>query len=340
MQSLDPVQIAARLHARGDIRVSLEPVPSVPAGEVLLRVTAVGLCGSDLHWFSDGAIGDARLAAAPDAALVLGHEVAAVIADGPLRGTRVALDPADPCGRCILCVAGHGELCSHMRFAGHGMNDGGLRRFMSWPERLLHPIPGSIDDAEASLLEPLGVAIHAIDLGKVTPRMRVAVVGCGPIGLLLILALRAAGIDDIVAGDLLPQRVAAAGVAGAQRTWLGPVPDGWQGRADVVFECAGDEAAVEAAIDLAGPAGRVVMVGIPGDDRTSFTASTARRKALTLVFCRRMTPADLDRAIELVSGGLALSWLISDRFALEDAPAAFAALAARRGLKVVIQPSP
>jgi L-iditol 2-dehydrogenase len=311
---------------------------------VLLRVTAVGLCGSDLHWYGDGRIGETAL----ERPLALGHEVGAVIEDGPRRGLRVAVDPADPCEACETCRRGHEELCPVMRFLGHGTTDGGLRQFMAWPERLVRAVPDTIGDAEASLLEALGVAIHAVDLGDVAPGVRVAVVGCGPIGLLVIGVLRAMGVQEIVAMDLLPHRVEAARAAGATRVWQADVanpaarPDAAAdavGRADVVFECAGDESAVETAIELAAPAGRVVLVGIPGDDRTTFTASSARRKGLTLVICRRMKAADLDRAIDLAaSGRVDLSSLITDRFALADAPRAFAALASRNGLKVVIQP--
>jgi len=326
--------VAARLRAPGLVAVADEALPPAAArDEVLLRVVSVGLCGSDLHWFQDGAIGDARLAGP----LVLGHEIGAVIASGPRSGTRVAIDPADPCGTCSICHNGRGELCVNMRFLGHGACDGGLRTYLSWPERHLHPIPDSIGDDEASLLEPLGVAVHAVELGVVHPGMRVAVVGCGPIGLLVIKALRASSIDDITAGDLLPHRVAAAISAGAAHTWLGA--PGEVDMADVVFECSGDEPAVETAIRLAGPAGRVVMVGIPGNDRASFRASVARRKQLNLVFCRRMTPPDLDAAIELVADGrVDLAGLITARFGLADAPSAFAELERRSGLKVVVRP--
>jgi L-iditol 2-dehydrogenase len=350
------MQLVARLHAASDIRVHEEPPPVVGPGEVLLRVTAVGLCGSDLHWYVDGAIGETRL----DRPLVLGHEIGAVIEDGPRRGTRVAVDPADPCDDCAICRSGHEELCTTMRFAGHGTTDGGLRAYMSWPERHLRPVPDSIGDAEACLLEPLGVALHAIDLGAVAPGMRAAVIGCGPIGLLVIGALRAAGIDDIFATDPLPHRVEAAKLAGARhavqaRSGADDAVDRAVDRAgdtggsdssepplagaDVVFDCDGGESAVEAAVRIVAPAGRVVLVGIPPDDRTSFTASTARRKGLTLVVSRRMTARDLDRAIDLAAGGrIDLSSLITDRFAIEDSKGAFAALAARRGLKVLVQP--
>ena len=346
------MQLVARLHAASDIRVHEEAPPIVGPGEVLLRMTAVGLCGSDLHWYTDGAIGETRL----DRPLVLGHEMGAVIEDGPRRGTRVAVDPADPCGDCAICRGGHEELCPTMRFAGHGTTDGGLRGYMSWPERHLRPVPDSIGDAEASLLEPLGVALHAIDLGGIASGMRAAVIGCGPIGLLVIGGLRAAGIDDIFATDLLPHRVEAARLAGARHAVQARSgADDAGGRegdiagydasepplaeAEVVFDCDGGESAVEAAVRIAAPAGRVVLVGIPADDRTSFTASTARRKGLTLVVSRRMTAPDLDRAIELAAEcRIDLSSLITDRFAIEESQQAFAALATRRGLKVVVQP--
>lgn len=299
-------------------------------GEVLLEVRAVGLCGSDLHWFSDGAIGETRL----ERPLVLGHEVTAIIADGPRRGRRVALDPAQPCGACPVCRSGREELCPATRFAGHGTTDGGLRRYLAWPETLLRDIPDAIGDPEACLLEALGVAIHAVDLAAIEPESRVAVVGCGPIGLLVVATLRAAGIAGIGAVEPLAHRRVAAESLGATTTATDVDLE-----ADVVLECSGEAAAVEAAIRIARPAGRVVLVGIPGDDRTSFTASTARRKGLTIVFSRRMLAADLDRAIALAATGrVDLRSLITDRFGLEDTAAAFAAAASRRGLNVVIEP--
>jgi L-iditol 2-dehydrogenase len=329
--------VASRLHGRRDLRVHDEPMPTPGPGEVLLRVTAVGLCGSDLHWYEDAAIGDTRL----DRPLVLGHEIAAVVESGPRRGARVALDPADPCEACDTCHAGRSQFCPTMRFAGYDTTDGGLRSWMAWPDRLALDVPATLGDAEASLLEPLGVALHALDLGAIRPGMRCAVIGCGPIGLLVILALRAAGIEDIVACDPLAHRVEAARAAGAGVAWQDGAEHGDVARAevDVAFECAGEDNALGTAMALTRPAGRIVLVGIPGTDRTTFIASAARRKGLTLVLCRRMAPTDLGRAIALVEAGrIDLTGLVSDRFPLTEAPAAFAALAERRGLKVVVQP--
>ena len=323
-----------RLHGPGDLRLHEEPPPTPADGELLLRVTAVGLCGSDLHWFLEGGIGDAVLTRP----LVLGHEFVATVESGPRSGERVAVDPAIPCEGCRMCLAGHHNLCLEGRFAGHSTTDGALRPLLAWPEALAYRLPDSLSDAEGALLEPLGVALHALDLGRVRPGASAAVVGCGPIGLLLVQALRAAGATTIVATDPLPHRVAAASAMGATRALEADEAIG-DGEADVVFEAAGDDAALESAIDAVRPGGRVVLVGIPTDDRTSFAASAARRKGLTLLSCRRMAPADLPRAIRLAEAGrVTLGPLVSERYALAEGPDAFRALAERRGLKVIVEP--
>src|SRR6476646_4218405 len=153
------------------------------------------LYGADLHWFADGGIGDAVLRRP----LVLGHEFAGVVEDGPWRGRRVAIDPAIACRRCEWCQQGHPNLCEVIRFAGHGETDGGLRELVAWPDHLLHPLPESISDAGGALLEPLGVALHAFDLGHARIGGTVAVVGCGPIGLLAVGLARSAGARLVLA---------------------------------------------------------------------------------------------------------------------------------------------
>jgi L-iditol 2-dehydrogenase len=315
-----------RLHGPGDLRLHEEPAPEPGDGEALLRVSAVGLCGSDRHWFVEGSIGDAVLGEP----LVLGHEFAGTIESGPRAGERVVADPADPCLACSVCRSGQPHLCTHLRFAGHGATDGALRTSLSWPERLLHPLPDSLSDAEAVLLEPLGVAFHALDLGLVGPGQAAGVFGCGPLGLLLVELLHAAGAS-VVAADPLPHRAAAA-------EQLGAAPAAKNGL-DVAFEVAGDDEALGAAVDALRPGGRVVIVGIPDGDRTSFTASTVRRKELTIALCRRMTPADLPRAIWLAeTGQIELAPLVTGRYPLADWEQAFDHLVERRGLKAVVEP--
>ena len=332
---------ALRLHGPGDLRLHDEPAPEPGEGEVLVRVTAVGLCGSDRHWFADGSIGDAVLTRP----LVLGHEFVGIIESGPRAGERVALDPAIPCLRCAACRTGRPHLCPELRFAGHGSTDGALRTLMAWPERLAYRLPDSLSDAQAALLEPLGVALHALDLGRVDLGSTAGVFGCGPIGLLLVQALRAAGASTVLATDRLPHRVAAAAELGAVDAceaggrWLPErLPGGGLG-IDVAFEAAGEDAALAEAIDAVRPGGRVVIVGIPKGDRATFVASTARRKGLTLLLCRRMKPADLPRAIRLAeSGRVELAPLVSERHALSKWEHAFEALVGRRGFKTIVEP--
>ena len=315
---------AARLFSIGDIRLVEEPIPSPRPDEALIRVTTVGLCGSDLHWFSEAGIGDALL----KKPLVLGHEFAGMTESGH----RVAVDPAIPCNICEPCKAGNPNLCTDLRFAGHGEEDGGLREWITWPKRCLHSIPDSLSASDGCILEPLGIAIHAVDLGKVRTGMRVGVFGCGPIGLLIIQTARAAGAVDVLVTEPLPHRMAAAQKLGANPWFPGE-------EVDVAFECAGANEAVEDALLAVKPGGRVVLVGIPKDDRTLFTASVARRKGLTILLVRRMK-FTYPRAIKLMqSGKVDAQALITHKFSLEKIGQAFVSAQRREGLKVVVQVS-
>ncbi|MEV4509943.1 alcohol dehydrogenase catalytic domain-containing protein [Dactylosporangium sp. NPDC049525] len=324
-----------RLHGIGDLRGGAEPRPVPADGMSLVRVTAVGICGSDLHWFTHGGIGDAQLRRP----VVPGHEFAGVVHGGPLHGHRVAVDPAIPCGRCARCREGFGNLCPAVRFSGHGELDGALREWMVWPTELLHPLPDGLTDTDGAMLEPLGVALHAFDLGHLRLGGSVAVVGCGPIGLLLVQLARFAGAARVVAMDPLAHRAEAARGFGADEAVPSGAPAALDGAdADVVFEVAGNDEAVHAAVSAARPGGRVVLVGIPDEDRTTFPAGTARRKGLTFAMCRRMNHA-YPRAIDLVRRGrVDVTSLVTHRFPLTEAAEAFRTAVGRAGLKVVITP--
>jgi L-iditol 2-dehydrogenase len=325
---------AARLHGVGDVRIHDEDPPTAAAGSSLVRVTAVGLCGSDLHWFTEGAIGDAQLGGRP---LVLGHEFAGVVEGGPLDGRRVAVDPAIPDVTCEQCLEGNHNLCLGLKFAGHGSFDGGLREYVAWPDRRLHPIPGSVSDAGGAVLEPLGVALHAFDLGHVKVASSVAVVGCGPIGLLMIQVARASGARHVLAVEPLPHRRAAALSLGADAA-LTPAEAASAGQVEVVFEAAGTDDAVDTALRLARPGARVVLAGIPDADTTTFPASVARRKGLTLVLVRRMKEM-YPRAISLAERGLVdLDAVVSASYSITETGPALAEAAARTGLKVIVRP--
>jgi L-iditol 2-dehydrogenase len=324
---------AARLHAVGDLRVADEPGPDVGPGMSLVRVTAVGICGSDLHWWDEGAIGDAKLTHP----LVLGHEGAGVIAEGPRRGERVAIDPAIPCETCRACRDGYRNLCHRIKFSGHGETDGMLREVMAWPSELLHPLPDRISDADGAMLEPLGVAIHSFDLGHLPFGSTASVIGCGPIGLLLVAVLKAAGAGSVLAVEPLAHRREAAARLGADQAYDAAADLDGAG-VDVAFEAAGNDEAVALAMASVRPGGRVVLAGIPGDDVIRFGASLARRKGLTIAMVRRMNEV-YPRAISLAERGVVdLGSVVTSRFGLGEVREAFADGARRTGLKVIVEP--
>src|SRR6266496_1983024 len=327
---------SVRLHGMGDLQLHEEEVPVAGDGEKLIRVKSVGVCGSDLHWFGEGGIGDAKL----ERPLVLGHEFAGVTSDGQ----RVTVDPAIPCGHCEFCDHGHPNLCSHLIFAGHGETDGAMREWITWSERSLFPIPDSLSDDDGAMLEPLGIAIHSVDLGKLKAGMNVGVFGCGPIGLLIIQMARLSGASNIIATDKLPHRLEAAKALGANQVYfadnnsrLNQILAMTRGYGvDVALDAAGSPDAVNDAFAAVRPGGKVILVGIPSDDKTSFNASLARRKGLTIKLVRRMKHT-YPRAIELVSKGLVdVSSIVTHRFPLEQAAEAFRTAQQREGLKIII----
>jgi L-iditol 2-dehydrogenase len=329
----------ARLHGVGDIRVRDEPIPTPRADEALIRVTAVGICGSDLHWFARASIGDAQLAQP----LILGHEFSGVVEIGELRGRHVAVDPQINCGKCEPCREGNPNLCLAHRFAGHGSDDGALREFIAWRSDSLFPLPDALSDEDGVMLEPLGIALHAVDLAHLHPGMTVGIYGCGPIGLLIVQVARISGAARVLATDKLAHRLDAARAFGAEVF----AADGDEARAllaatqqrgvDVAFEVAGENAALETATTTAKPGGTVIWAGIPEDDHATITASSARRKGLTIKVVRRMKNT-YPRAIDLVARKLVdVRSLVTHRFPLEKTSEAFAVAARREGIKVVVR---
>jgi len=331
---------AARLHGPRDFRLEDLPEPPPPADdEVIVQVGPVGVCGSDLHTYLDGRIGDTVLGAP----LVLGHEFAGTVVaaganarDGlgqPLRvGQRVAVDPAIPCWRCDRCEAGHPNLCRHLRFMGLYPDDGALQERVRVPARGCFPLPDALTLDEGALLEPLGVALHAVDLGKLRVAQSVAVLGCGPIGLLILRLARLAGASPVLALDRFGWRLDMARRWGADVaidiTASDPVEAvlaHTDGRGvEVVFEAAWGGEANDQAVRMADLGGRVVLVGIPSDDRAEFTHSVARRKGLTLLLSRRMKHTYPRATALAVAGTVPLAELITHRFPLERTGDAYA----------------
>jgi L-iditol 2-dehydrogenase len=334
--------LTAKLYGPKDIRVEEAPEPPPPAaGEVLLKVKAVGLCGSDLHFYETGKTGYSD----STDPFIMGHEfMGEIIAVGenakdghfqPLKpGQRVAVDPESPCYECEMCEQGHPNLCPNHSFYGLYPTDGALQDKMIVNARNCFPMPDSISDGGGTLLETLGIAIHSVDLGKLKVARSVAVLGCGPVGLLTLRLAKLSGADPIYAFDCFPWRVEKAKAWGATEAWTldegDPVEAVMQhtnGRGvDVVFEAAWANQSVQQAADMARCGGRVVLIGISVADKLELSHSVARRKGLDLRLVRRMKHT-YPRAIQLATAEpavLDLDDLISHHFPLSEVPQAIA----------------
>jgi len=323
-----------------DLRLveSIKPIPK--ENECLLRIVSVGICGSDVHYLKDGGTGNVQL----DQPMILGHEFSAIVETGPLKGQLAAVDPALFCGTCEYCLEGKPNFCLNMRFAGAEGINGALQEFLAWPKEAVFPLPESFSPQEGVLLEPLGVAIHALRLGRVFPGMDVGVFGAGPIGLLTIQLAKLAGAARIFATDKISHRLDIARECGATDILLADGKESEKilsvtnGRGlDVTFEAAGDDGtAVESAVLASKRGATVVVIGIPSIDETRFTASAARRRGLTIKISRRMINT-YPAAIRLVSNKMVdLSHLITHQFPMKDYKKAFTTAANRLGVKVFI----
>lgn len=319
---------AAVIYGHRDIRIERRPTPSIGPDEVLLRVRACTICGSDLHYYDHGV--------AIPAPIVVGHEFAAEVvalgqhARGFEVGARVAVEPGISCGMCEQCQHGYPNLCPHVRFCSTPPVDGATQEFIAFPTHALFALPPELSFVDGAMLEPLCIAIKALDFGKLRVGETAAVIGCGAIGLLIIQLLRAAGATQIYAADRLEYRRAAAMRAGATAALdpADPVRDLAKltaGRGvDVAFEAASSSATPQQAIEMARIGGRLVLVGIQPDDNVVLHTSVLRRKAITITPVRRAAHV-YPRALALVRSGLAqLDWLVTHRFPLEQTDAAFA----------------
>jgi L-iditol 2-dehydrogenase len=346
--------LAAQLHGPEDLRVERVKHPGAPGrGMALLRVRCTGICGSDLHFYLDARIGDTAVRSPS----ILGHEFCGVVEavgpgshDGhfqPLKaGTRVAVDPAQPCGHCELCEYGHPNLCCHLAFCGSFPYGGSLCQWMHVPAHTCFPVPRTIDDEEAALLEPLGVAIHAVDFAKLRVGYSTAIIGAGPIGLLILQMAKLSGADPVFMIDRrawrlkLAKQYGAIPIASDREDAVKAVKRETKGRGvDVAIEAAWADDTVRQAAEMARLGGRVVLVGIPRVDELEMKHSTARRKGLTIALSRRMKHC-YPRAIRLAEQGrVDLRNLVSHRFPLKRAAEAFRlnAAYADKVVKVIIK---
>jgi len=327
---------AARLYGPRDIRIEDEPKTEVAPGKVLIKVQAVAICASDLRLYQEGHASGV----VPERPFIQGHEFSGVVAelgqgvDGPPVGTPVAVEPSWHCGECRLCKMGLTNICPNVIFPSFPQEDGALREYINVPPFGLAATSEEVDPISRALMEPLGVGVHAVRLAQMQPQDSIAILGCGAVGMCTMVAVQAAGHSDIMCAEPqqdrreLPAKLGAKQVSASAHELEDALTDPVEGP-DVVFECSGDNEAVEQAMRLVRPGGKVVVVGIPHPDEVTFDSTVPRRKELTVFFSRRSRETLHDCVRLVQSGAVDLTVFPYREFTLAQTADAFEAAAAR-----------
>ncbi len=312
---------ASVLHAAGSLRVEERDDPRPGPYEVLIKVASVGVCGSDVHYFEDGRIGSFAV----EAPLVLGHEASGVVVEVGTQvtrvgvGQRVSLEPGVPDFTCPECLAGRYNLCHDMRFFATPPIDGAFAELVTTHELFAHPVPDTLSDDAAALLEPLSVGLWACQKASVGAGSRVLVTGAGPVGLVATQAARALGAAEITVTDVNPHRLQLALDLGADAVLdvrSEAVAEAGL-RPDVLLECSGHPVATREAIGVVSRAGHVVLVGMGGDELT-LPLSRVQEYELTVTGTFRYAhtwPAAIALA---ASGRVELDRLVTGRYGLDQ----------------------
>lgn len=309
------------LRAAGDLGLEERPEPTPGPHEVVVRVASVGVCGSDVHYYEHGRIGSYTV----ETPLVLGHEASGeVVGVGPAVtrlevGQRVSVEPGVPDFTCAQCLAGRYNLCEDMRFFATPPIDGAFAELVTVHEQFAHPVPDTLSDDAAALLEPLSVGLWACRKAEVTAGSRVLVTGAGPVGLLAAQAARALGAAEVVVTDVNPHRLELARELGASLAL--DVSSSSVGEAgvepDVLLECSGHPAATGEAVRAVARAGRVVLVGM-GSDEAPLPLSRIQEYELTVTGTFRYAhtwPAAIALA---TTGRVELDRLVTGHYGLDQ----------------------
>lgn len=312
---------AAVLVEAGRIELEERAAPQPGPGEVLVDVRAVGVCGSDVHYYEHGRIGDFVV----EQPMVLGHESAGVVTalgegvTGLEVGQRVSVEPGVPCRSCAQCLAGRYNLCPDMRFFATPPIDGAFAEQVVVHSAFVFPVPDSISDDAAALLEPLSVGVWACRKGRVGPGSRVLITGAGPIGLVALQTALAFGATEVVVSDVNPARLELARELGATEV-VDVRSDSVSAVAppSVLLECSGFPPAINEGIRALDRAGRAVLIGMGGDE-IPLPLSAVQNKELEVTGTFRYANT-WPTAIALVAAGrVDLDRLVTGHYGLADA---------------------
>jgi L-iditol 2-dehydrogenase len=341
---------AAVLTGLKKIEIKEVPDPKVAAGtDVLVKIGAVGVCGSDIHYYTSGRIGS-QVVHYP---FIVGHECAGTVQEtgGAVtrvkKGDRVAIDPAIYCGACDQCAGGRVHTCRNLLFLGcPGQLNGSLSEYIVIPENCCFPIKKNVTMDQAVLSEPLAIGVYGVGLSLPLKGADIGILGCGPIGLSVLLAAREQGGGRIYATDKIDERLRAAIGAGA--AWAGNPDKENVVREieaqeplllDAVFECCGQQDALDQAVTLLKPGGRLILIGIPAVSRVGFDVDELRRKEISIQNVRRQCDCTQQTLDMIQRGALTPDFRVTHQFELEKTPEAFDLVANHRDgvIKAVIR---
>ncbi|AHW60923.1 L-iditol 2-dehydrogenase [Draconibacterium orientale] len=314
----------------------IETAEPVLTGEtdVKIKISTVGVCGSDIHYYSEGKIGSQVV----EYPFKVGHECSGVIVETGKEvtnvrvGDLVVVDPSVHCGTCDQCLAGRPHTCRNNKFLGcPGQIEGCLAEYIVMPSFTCYPVTDKLNARQAALIEPLSIGVYAVNLAQIQKKeTTVGIFGAGPIGLSILLKLLADNINNVGVIEPLEYRLSKAKEIGA--SWLiNPTNEDVETAVqkqeelllDVVFEASGEQDAVNNAIKILKPGGKLVLVGIPPDAQYIFDMDLMRRKELTVINVRRQNHC-VEEAIDLViSGAVQVSKIVTHEFTLEETPVAF-----------------
>jgi L-iditol 2-dehydrogenase len=301
--------------------------------DVLLKLETVGVCGSDIHYYSSGKIGS-QVVQFP---YPVGHESGGTVikvgngVTAVKPGDRVAIEPAISCGKCDQCLEGRPNTCRNIKFLGcPGQIDGCLSEYIVMPEECCFLIPDHMSFAEAAISEPLAIGVYAVKQSIAMEGAKVGILGFGPIGMSVLLPAKAYGADTFYVTDKIDGRLEIAREVGA--SWTGN-PDKMdvaeaisreeKMQLDVVFECCGQQDAVDNALEILKPGGKLMLIGIPEEDKICFKMDLMRRKEITVVNVRRQIHC-VQEALDLIAGGrVDVSKMATHNYSFKDTKAAF-----------------
>jgi len=342
---------AAVMNAPLEIELVERPLPDLREDEVLVKVMAVGVCGSDIHYYEHGRIGRYVV----EKPLILGHECAGIVKAVGSRvtkfkpGDRVAVEPGVTCGKCPACKEGRYNLCPDVQFLATPPVDGAFVQYIAHREDFLFPIPDHLSYEEAALNEPFSVGIHAAKRAKLGPGQSVAIMGMGPVGLMAVVAAKAFGAEKIVVADLEPIRLEAALRLGATHAVNIRSDDPVQAvreatgglGADVAFETAGNPKALQSALYSVRRGGKLAIVGLPPQDEIPLNVPWIADNELDLFGVFRYANTYPQGISFLASGISDVRSLITDRYPLERTKEALERARTNKSgsLKVVVYPN-